>query len=78
MLNSLAKTPEAKTLTNVENHRKAAEHLELAARHHKEALRHFEAGTYDKAYQNTVLAHRHTRIATDHQKEVIQHLALKA
>ena len=47
----------------IDNHKEAAAHHIEAAKHHMEAAKHYEAGNYEKAAHNTVLASGHHAIA---------------
>jgi len=53
----------------IDNHKKAAKHLEEASKHHLQAAKHHEAGNHDKASDSTVKAHGHTCLANECQKE---------
>lgn len=58
----------------IENHKLAANHLQLAAKNHLRAAKHYEEGNHEKAAQSTVLALGHTNLANKAQmKEVKQH-----
>jgi hypothetical protein len=54
----------------IENHKKAAKHLEEAAKSHHEAAKHHEAGEHDKAHHSTIKAQGHTAHAIEAQKEI--------
>lgn len=56
----------------IENHKKSAAHLEKAAKHHLDAASHHESGQHEKAAQSTVLAHGHTGLAQDEQREYLR------
>ena len=60
----------------IENHKKAAVHLEEAAKNHLDAAKHHENGDHDKAAQSTVKAHGHAKLANDAQQEDIKQHAL--
>jgi hypothetical protein len=60
---------------DIENHKKIASHLDAASKSHIEAAKHHEAGNHEKAAQSTVVAHGHTSIAHEHQKEDMKHHA---
>ena len=49
----------------IENHRKAAENFQLAAKFHLEAAKNHEEGNHEKAYQNTVSAHAFSTFANE-------------
>lgn len=53
----------------IEYHKKAATHLEAAAKDHLEAAKQFEAGNHDKAAESKVAAHGHQNLANEAQKE---------
>ncbi|MBC7554134.1 MAG: hypothetical protein H7257_09150 [Taibaiella sp.] len=63
---------------SVENHKQAAAHHQEAAKHHLDAANHHESGHHDKAHTSAVLAHGHSSIASDHQKEDAKNHALGA
>ena len=60
----------------IKNHKKAATHLEEAAKYHLEAAKFYEAGSHDKAHQSTIKALRHTLHAREIQKEIIRQLSI--
>ena len=64
--------------TLIENHNKAAKHLEEAAKFHREAAKFQDEGNQDKAHQSTIKAIRHTLHARDIQKEILRHLAIES
>jgi len=59
----------------IENHKRAATHLETAAKYHNEAVKFHESGEHDKALVCTVRAHGHTIIATELQREFLKYQA---
>ena len=59
----------------IENHKKAAHHLEEAARYHHEAIVYHQTGNQDKALICTVKAQGHTIRATQCQKEFLLYQA---
>jgi len=61
-------------MKNIENHKKAAMHLEEAAKSHHEAAKHHEEGNEDKAAKSTMKAHGHTVLASEAQKEVVKQI----
>jgi hypothetical protein len=61
----------------IENHKKAATHLEDAAKLHRESAKHHEEGSHDKAYHSTIKAHGNTAHAVETQKEIIKQHAIK-
>lgn len=61
-----------KPVMGTERHKKVAEHLELAAKFHHEAVKHHDASNHDKACESTLKAHAHNTLASDHQKEVLK------
>ncbi|MEI6820971.1 MAG: hypothetical protein WCL51_03490 [Bacteroidota bacterium] len=62
--------------TIIENHNKAAKHLEEAAKFHREAATFHDEGDNDKAHQSTIKAIRHTLHAKDIQKMILKQLAI--
>mgnify|MGYP001549162234 CR=1 FL=1 len=64
-------------MKNIENHKKAAMHLEEAAKSHHEAVKHHEAGNEDKAASSTIKAHGHSTLAAEAQREVLKSQASK-
>ena len=56
--------------TIIKNHKKAATHLEEAAKCHLEAAKYHEAGNHEKAHQSTIKAQGHTTHACEAQKEI--------
>jgi len=66
-----------KKMNTIENHKKAAAHLEEAAKSHHEAAKHEEAGNLDKAASSTIKAHGHSTIAAEAQREVLKSQAVK-
>jgi len=64
--------------TIIKNHKKAATHLEAAAKHHLDAAKHHEEKNHDKAHECTIKAHGHTTHACEAQKEILkQHTSAK-
>ena len=64
--------------TIIKNHKKAATHLEEAAKHHLEAAKQHESGNHDKAHECTLKAHGHMTHACEAQKEILkQHATAK-
>jgi hypothetical protein len=59
----------------IENHKRAATHLETAAKYHKEAVGYHVSGDHDKALLSTVRAHGHTIIASELQREFLKYKA---
>jgi hypothetical protein len=59
----------------IENHKQAAAHNIEAAKHHMEAAKHYEAGNYEKAAHNTVLAYGHHAIAGEFLSDDAKHHA---
>ena len=57
----------------IENHKKAAKHLEEAAKFHMEAAKNHEVKDHDKAHYNTILAQGHTNHAKDVQKDILDY-----
>jgi F0F1-type ATP synthase membrane subunit b/b' len=55
--------------TEQQHHVQAAEHLELAAKSHKEAAKSITAGDHKAALQHVETAKNHTSHASDHVKE---------
>lgn len=61
------KTHDTSTAATVQQHHtQAAEHLELAAKSHKEAAKHFGANDTVAAHTHVKAAHDHTAKAQDH------------
>ena len=48
----------------IDNHRRAAQHYELAAKYHREAARQHEIGEHDKAALCTLIANGHQTLAS--------------
>ena len=61
----------------IENHKKAAKHLEEAAKNHHDAAKHHEAGNHEKAAQSTVKAQGQVTLATEAQREDVKNHALQ-
>jgi len=59
-------------MKNIENHKKAAMHLEEAAKSHHEAAKHHEEVNSDKAANSTIKAHGHSVLASEAQREVLK------
>ena len=59
-------------MKNIESHKKAAMHLEEAAKSHHEAAKHHEDGNLDKAASSTIKAHGHSTLAAEAQREVLK------
>lgn len=66
----------AENQKGIENHKKTADLLEGAARHHREAARYHNEGDHDKAAQSTIMAQGYLSLAIDTQREDIKHHAL--
>jgi hypothetical protein len=62
----------SENLKNIENHKKAAQHLGLSAKHHLEAATFHEAGNHEKASESTIKAHGHHSLANEAQKEDVR------
>ena len=58
--------------TIINNHKKAATHLEEAAKLHLEAAKHHEENNHDKAHLCCVKANGHTTHARESQKEILK------
>lgn len=54
--NELMTIPNTENKKGIENHLKAAKHLEEAAKNHKRAAKYHEAGNHEKAAQSTIAA----------------------
>ena len=59
----------------IENHKQAATHHMEAAKHHLDAAKHYEAGNYEKAAYNALLAHGHHAIAGEFISDDAKHHA---
>lgn len=58
----------------IDNHKKAATHLEAAAKNHLSAAKHHEDGNHEKAAQSTVVAQGHVNLANKAQdRDAKQH-----
>jgi hypothetical protein len=68
-----AKLTEASEKKLIKSHKKIATHLEEAAKKHREFVKHYEEGDYDKAYNSTIEAHSHAKLATEAQTEMLKH-----
>ena len=64
--------------TIIENHNKAAKHLEEAAKFHREAAKFYDEEDNDKALQSTIKAIRHTMHAKDIEKLILKQMQLKS
>jgi len=60
----------------IDNHIKAAEHLEQAAKFHLEAATHHQNGHHDRAAQSTIKAHGNLIIASELQRDNLKLQAL--
>jgi hypothetical protein len=67
--NELGKNPTAENQKGIKNHKKAAVHLEAAAKNHLNAAKHHEEGNHEKSAQSTILAQGHVSIANKAQKK---------
>jgi len=64
--------------TIIKNHKKAATHLEEAAKLHLEAAKLHEEGKHEKAHYSLIKAQGHTTHACESQKEILkQHATAK-
>jgi hypothetical protein len=70
-------TVEKAKATSTENHKKAAIHLEAAAKHHNDAAKHHEDGNLEKAGLSSSKAFGHQTIAHEAHKEVSKNLIAK-
>lgn len=67
--NELVTIPKTNNQKGIDNHLKAAEHLDNASKHHIEAAKHHEAGNHEKAAQSTITAHGFVNLASKAQKK---------
>ena len=56
-----------------DNHKTITLHLEEAIKKHRESVTHYKEGYYDKAYNSTIEAHSHAKLATEAQTEMLKH-----
>ena len=67
---SQALSGESKAIqTNIDNHKKAALHHELAAKYHLETARHYASGNFYQAEESALIAQGHYTIAGQYQGE---------
>lgn len=66
---SAVKNPSAENQKGIENHKRAASHLQEAAKHH-------ENGDEEKAAHSTLKAQGYHSLATEAQREDVRHHAL--
>ena len=59
----------------IKNHKKAALHLEEAAKYHLKAAMHHKNGAEKKAAKSTLKAQGHFSLASDAQREDVKHHA---
>lgn len=64
------------TNKDIENHKKIAKHLQIAAKHHLDAAAHHEKGNHELAAKSTLIASGHANIAHETQKEDLKDHAL--
>lgn len=66
--NKNTETFKAENKKTIQSHKATSLHLEIAAKHHQEAIKHHEAGNHDKVTQSTITAHGRTALANEIQK----------
>lgn len=66
----LSVNPISKMQKGIESHRKAANHLQLAAKNHLRAAMHYEEGNHEKAALSTVVALGHVNLANKAQNKI--------
>jgi len=66
----------AENQKNIEAHKKAATHLEAAAKHQTEAAEHHEQGNHENAAQSTIKANGHLSLAKEALREDAKQHAL--
>ena len=64
----------ATAIQGIENHKKAALHLQEAAKYHLEAADHYTNGNTEHALNSTIMAHGHQSLAKDAQRLAAKHL----
>jgi len=64
----------ATAFQGIENHKKAALHLQEAAKYHLEAADHHANGNPEHALNSTIMAHGHQSLAKDAQRLAAKHL----
>ncbi len=69
---------QAENKKDIENHKKAAAHLEAAAKHHIQAAKNHEEGNHEKAAKSTVKAHGHFNLAREAQQEDLKNHAINS
>jgi hypothetical protein len=57
-------------IKGADSHKKIANHLEAASKHHLEAAKHHDAGDLEKAALSTIKAQGHVVHASDAQREI--------
>ncbi len=56
----------------IQNHKKAAQHLEAAAKNHLEAAKHHEEGYHELAAICSLAAHNYTEMALERQSKLVK------
>ena len=62
----------------IENHKKAATHLEAAKVHHLKAVKQHEDGEHEKAKKSTIAAQEEMKLASDAHKAVAKEHGITA
>lgn len=62
----------------IENHKKAATHLDEAKKNHLQAVKHHEEEEHEKAKKSTIVAHEQMKLANDAHKAVAKQHELTA
>ena len=62
---------------SIENHKQAALHLQAAAKHHLDAVKHHEEGEHDKAATSSIKAHGEHILANESTKRDAKYHATK-
>jgi len=62
----------------IENHNKAAKHLEEAAKYHREAAKYHKDGNHEKASESTIKAYGHHYLASEAERQDVTYHALNS
>lgn len=64
--------------TAIENHKKAADHLDAAKNHHLKAVKQHEGDEHENAKKSTIAAHEEMKLASEAHKAVAKQHGLTA
>ncbi len=59
-------------MESIQSHKKAALHLEEAAKNHHEAAKFHDEGNHEKGHYSTIKAQGHTILASEAQRELLK------